>query len=215
MSVALLIFDSDGVLVDSEPLSERVFGQALRALGLRLSPDEIAQHFQGRSMPDCVRVLREQFTVDVPPGFVERYEAELFDVFRRELRPVPGVREAIEALPYRRCVASSGSPEKVRTALGIVGLRELFEPHIFSGLQVPRSKPAPDLFLLAAERMGSSPEECVVVEDSVRGVQAARAAGMRVIGYAGRTPADALAAAGAEVIGTMGELVRRVGGGED
>ena len=151
----------------------------------------------------------------------EHFGQLLLERFRHELKPMPGVRDAILALPYRRCVASSSTPERLRLSLEVTGLAPLFGEHVFSAVQVARGKPAPDLYLLAASTLGEPPERCIVIEDTTRGVAAGRAAGARVIGFAGgghATPAlaDDLRLAGAEVVITaMGELpavVRRLAG---
>jgi HAD superfamily hydrolase (TIGR01509 family) len=141
----------------------------------------------------------------------EEFGRLLFDRFRRDLKPVPGVRDAVLALPYRRCVASSSSPDRLRLSLEVTGLAPLFE-HVFSAVQVAHGKPAPDLYLLAAKTLGAPPDRCIVIEDAVRGVAAGHAAGMRVVGFTGAahatpTLSDDLRHAGAEiVISSMGEL---------
>lgn len=202
----LVIFDCDGVLVDSEPISNRVWCQCLRTLGWDL--DDAASHemFVGRSMADCVRLVEARLGITVPETFVPRFREVSFEAFRRELKPIPGVREAIEAIPAPRCVASSGPHDKIRLNLTITGLIDHFEGRIFSAADVPRGKPHPDLFLHAATSLGTPPTRCVVVEDSVPGVRAAIAAGMRALGYARSANAAALTKAGAEVFDDMAQL---------
>jgi HAD superfamily hydrolase (TIGR01509 family) len=207
----LLIFDCDGVLVDSEPLACRVDEEVLGALGFRVTAEDIRQRYVGRSLKDMIAGIEAEHGRALPQDFGARLNATLLERFRTELRPIPGAREAIQALPYRRCVASSSLPERIALSLTVTGLIDLFENR-FSSSQVARGKPAPDLFLFAAERMGTAPSECLVVEDSVYGIEAARAAGMRVVGFAGGGHcgpgyAEALEARGADaVVASMAEL---------
>jgi len=180
----LLIFDCDGVLVDSEPLACQVDADVLTALGLPYTADDIARQFVGKSMRDMIARIEADHGRRLPGDFAEQINRALFARFETDLRPIAGVREAILSLPYRRCVASSSVPERIALSLRVTGLADVFDD-IFSATQVARGKPAPDLFLFAADRMGAKPEECLVVEDSPAGVQAAVSAGMRVIGFTG------------------------------
>ena len=207
----LLIFDCDGVLVDSEPLSCQVDADVLTALGLPYTADEIAREFVGKSMKDMIARIEADHGCTLPSDFAEQINRALFARFETDLKPIAGVREAILSLPCRRCVASSSEPERIALSLRVTGLADVFDD-IFSATQVARGKPAPDLFLFAADRMGTKPEECLVVEDSPAGVQAARAAGMRVIGFTGGghcgpEHADRLRQAGAPVtVSQMADL---------
>ena len=187
-----MIFDCDGVLVDSEPLSSQALAEALTAAGHPTTAEETTATFIGRSWASCEEIIRERFG-SVPAGLEADYRHRMAAAFEAGLRPVPGVVEAIEAIEAPTCVASSGPHDKMRHSLGLTGLHERFAGRIFSAYDVARGKPAPDLFLHAASAMGHPPEDCVVVEDSPVGVEAALAAGMRVLGYAGRTPPAALA----------------------
>jgi len=180
----LLIFDCDGVLVDSEPLACQVDADVLTALGLPYTADDITRQFVGKSMRDMIARIEADHGRRLPGDFAEQINRALFARFETDLRPIAGVREAILSLPYRRCVASSSVPERIALSLRVTGLADVFDD-IFSATQVARGKPAPDLFLFAADRMGAKPEECLVVEDSPAGVQAAVSAGMRVIGFTG------------------------------
>jgi len=202
----LVIFDCDGVLVDSELLSNRVLAQTLAEIGLPMSLEETIATFMGHSMAACVAIIEERTSRPIPSNFVANFRDRTFDVFRRELRPVQGIESVLDAIDLPFCVASSGPPEKIQLTLSITGLLPRFAGRIFSAVEVTRGKPHPDLFLHAAHKMGVAPPACVVVEDSVRGVQAAVAAGMRVFGYADLTDADTLAAAGARVFRSMAEL---------
>ncbi len=180
----LLIFDCDGVLVDSEVLSCRIDAEFLTEIGIPYTTDEIAQQFLGVSLKTMIARIEAERDCKLPDDFSERLNSILFARFETDLKPIEGVREAILSLPYPRCVASSSVPERIALSLRVTGLSDLFDD-IFSSTQVPRGKPAPDLFLHAASSMNARPEDCVVIEDSVAGVQAALAAGMRVIGFAG------------------------------
>jgi len=197
----LVIFDCDGVLVDSEPLANAVLHAELLRLGLELSLEESTQLFTGRSLRSCLLIIESRLGASPPPDFMPRLRAGVVDAFMRHLQAVPGVESVIRGLAAERCVASSGSHEKIRFSLGLTGLDVLFDDsRIFSADDVAEGKPAPDLFLHAAGRLGFPTEACVVVEDSAPGVQAGRAAGMRVLGFAARTDAAALEAAGAHVV---------------
>lgn len=180
----LLIFDCDGVLVDSEALACEIDAHILTGIGLPYSAEDIARKFVGVSFKDMVARLEAEHDCTLPADLGPQIDSALFAKFETDLRPIEGIREAILSLPYPRCVASSSTPDRIALSLRITGLSDLFD-HVFSATQVERGKPAPDLFLHAAAHMGASPKDCVVIEDSSAGVQAALAAGMRVIGFAG------------------------------
>jgi HAD superfamily hydrolase (TIGR01509 family) len=195
--IELLIFDCDGVLVDSEPISNRILHEMLAEVGLARDLEATTREFLGLSMEDCWRIVERKLGRPLPPEFAARYERALRDGFQSELRPVRGVKQALRRIRRPLCVASSGSLEKIRYSLELTGLRTFFEERLFSAAEVGRGKPAPDLFLHAARQLGADPARCVVIEDSPRGVQAGVAARMIVLGYAERTPIDALGQAGA------------------
>ena len=214
--IDLVILDCDGVLVDSEPISNRILTGMLGEIGLPMSVEETTREFVGRSMEDCWRIIEQRLGRTVPDGFAARYDRLLLEAFRKELRPVRDVAEALERIPRPLCVASSGSREKIRASLGLTGLLPRFENRIFSAVEVKQGKPAPDLFLHAARRMGADAERCVVIEDSPRGVRAGVAAGMTVLGYAERSAAAELGAEGArcfEQMRQLPELLEVVAGG--
>jgi HAD superfamily hydrolase (TIGR01509 family) len=208
----LVIFDCDGVLVDSEPLANASLSRALQAQGLDWSVEETMHRLMGRSLKSCVEIVEAEIGRRLPDDFLDKMQAVTYQSFRdAPLQAVAGVKDAIAALQaagLATCVASSGSPEKMRFTLGLTGLWELLGGRIFSSSQVPRGKPFPDLFLHAALAMNEQPFACIVVEDSVPGVQAARAAGMRALAYAGAPHAHraALAAAGGELFDDMAML---------
>jgi HAD superfamily hydrolase (TIGR01509 family) len=193
----LVIFDCDGVVVDSERISHDVFGAFIRTLGVTLSDAELHANFLGRRLAECLAIVESLTGRPVPPGALERYIAERDRVLREQVVPIPGVREVLEALTIPYCLASSGGHDKMAITLGATNLLPFFEGRIFSANDVPRGKPAPDIFLLAAERMGAAPARSVVIEDSVNGVLAGCAAGMTVLGFAGLTPLAKLVEAGA------------------
>ncbi|HJR70640.1 MAG TPA: HAD family hydrolase [Gammaproteobacteria bacterium] len=193
----LVIFDCDGVVVDSERIVNDLFGAFMRSLGLRLSDAEMNERFSGLTLKECLSIVEESTGRRVPDGALDGYVVERNRVLREEVEPIEGIREVLAALTVPYCIASSGSHDKMQITLGTTGLLSFFEGRIFSAVDVPRGKPAPDVFLLAAERMGAAPARTVVIEDSVNGVLAGRAAGMTVFGFVGLTPAAKLTAAGA------------------
>jgi HAD superfamily hydrolase (TIGR01509 family) len=213
----LVIFDCDGVLVDSEPLSNTCFARALAREGLDWNVEETMRRLMGRSMKSCVEIVEGVLGRRLPGDFVDRLQADTMQVFHdAPLQPVRGIADAVDAIEAAgaaTCVASSGGIGKMRVTLGITGLWNRFEGRIFSASEVPRGKPFPDLFLYAALRMNVQPFACTVVEDSLPGIQAARAAGMRAIAYVGAPYSDvaALQTAAGEWIDDMRKLPALVG----
>lgn len=208
---ALVIFDCDGVLVDSERLAVAVDAVVLERVGWPMSEEEIIDRFVGRSHEFMIAEIEAHVGESLKAGweleFAPLYEA----TFRRELKPVLGVVDIIRELVaagVTTCVASSGSQEKMRATLGMTGLYDTFAGRIFSADEVAHGKPAPDLFLHAAASMNVEPDQCAVIEDSTYGVAAARAAGMTVYAFAGGvTPAHRLAGPGTVVFHAMADLV--------
>ncbi len=203
---ALVIFDCDGVLVDSEPISCRVMAEALREVGLPSSTEDCMREYMGRSWSDSLRMIERRLGEPLPEGFSEGFRARRDSALAAEVTAVDGIAEALERIEQDLCVASSGSPEKIRLTLGTTGLLARFEGRIYSAEQVERGKPHPDLFLHAAGELGYEPGECAVVEDTVVGVEAARGAGMLALGYSALVPAELLARAGARPFASMAEL---------
>jgi HAD superfamily hydrolase (TIGR01509 family) len=197
---ALVIFDCDGVLVDSEPIANRVFARMLAAQGLVLDEARMDELFLGRTMAHCLALAAERLGRRLPEDFEAEHDRLLFEALAAELEPIPGVRQVLDGLATPFCVASNGGADKVRFSLERVGLLPRFEGRMFSAAEVACGKPAPDLFLHAARRMGVAPAACVVVEDSPAGVAAGVAAGMRVLGFAARTPVARLREAGAHQV---------------
>lgn len=200
----LTIFDCDGVLVDSELIALEVLSDMMGAFGVPMDVAACREAFMGRHAADIVRGI-EGFVGRDLPGEEGRMKARMIERLRRELQPVPGIARALERIPGPRCVASSSDPARLRLTLELTGLAPFFGDHLFSGTAVPRGKPAPDLFLHAAAAMGVAPARCLVVEDSVLGVEAGVAAGMPVIGFTGGAHAypgfaERLRAAGADTV---------------
>jgi len=191
MNLPLIIFDCDGVLVDSEPISIAVLREVIAGAGHEIDEATAYRLFLGRSMTTISETLAETFGLAITDRHLQEIRRQLFARFRAELKPVVGIREALVALPNRRCVASSSKPERIRLSLEITGLLDLAGPNIYSATMVRRGKPAPDLFLHAAREMAAEPTDCIVVEDSPAGIEAAKAAGMRVIAFAGGSHAAA------------------------
>jgi HAD superfamily hydrolase (TIGR01509 family) len=204
-SCELVIFDCDGVLVDSERLVVRTEVQILASLGLPLTKAEVVDRFVGRSAAYMHEQVEKQLgrSVDWEKEFDARYR----EVFERELLPVEGVVDVLRSLRTPACVASSGTHARIRFSLGLTGLLDFFPDRIFSVQDVSRGKPEPDLFLHAAQHMGISPKMCAVVEDSPAGIEAALAAGMQAFAFAGGVvPRQRLEREGVEVFDDMSEL---------
>jgi HAD superfamily hydrolase (TIGR01509 family) len=210
----LVIFDCDGVLVDSEPIANRVLAELLTEAGLVTTTDESMRRYTGRSLVEIIEEVELQLGRPLALGsdcsdFHDEYRSRVFAGFHQGLQPIEGVARAVDRISLRTCVASSSKPDRVELSLRLTGLFPRFEGRLFSAVEVPRGKPHPDLFLHAARQMGAAPSECVVVEDSVYGARAGTAAGMSVLGFCpggtGTEPA-ALAREGAQVFGSMREL---------
>lgn len=209
MRQGLVIFDCDGVLVDSEPVANRVLAAMVTELGLPMTTEDSMRTFMGRTIAACVEMIEERLGRRPPDDFAAELERRTFECFERGLRPIAGIEAAIDAVTAdgsEICVASSGSLAKMERTLGLTGLLERFRGRLFSATNVERSKPHPDIFLHASSEMGFPPRRCVVVEDSVLGVEGAVSAGMSVLGYARDTLPDALAGGGASVFMQMSEL---------
>jgi HAD superfamily hydrolase (TIGR01509 family) len=205
--ISLVIFDCDGVLVDTERIAVRIDVMVLAELGWPMTEAEVVERFMGRSDEEMTAEIEAHLGRRLPASWEAPFRHLYRQAFEAELEPVAGVVEALDAIAIPTCVASSGTHEKIRFTLGLTGLYERFAGRIFSVGDVARGKPAPDLFLHAAGRMGVPPAQCAVVEDSRYGVEAARAAGMRAFGYAGGlAPKGALAGPQTIVFEDMREL---------
>jgi HAD superfamily hydrolase (TIGR01509 family) len=206
----LVIFDCDGVLVDSEAISNAVLAAALRALGIDISAQEAHDAYRGMFLSEIRADAERRLGAPLPPDFMDTFERDREDAFRASLRPVPGAAEAVKevkALGFEVCVASQGKLSKTELTLTLTGLRDLFgDDAVFSAHSVKRGKPAPDLFLYAAATMGVKPDRSVVVEDTMIGVRAALAAGMRAIAYAPNGDRTEFSRAGVGTVGALDDL---------
>ena len=181
----LVIFDCDGVLVDSEVVFARVLAECLIAADFTTTVEEAIILGFGTNRATLSAAVATRFGRALPDTFFETFAARSAAAFELELSPMAGVKDLLAALPLPCCVASNGHLVRVRQRLAMTGLLPFFDPHVFSAIQVAHGKPAPDLFLFAAERFGAAPEDCIVVEDSIPGVEAAVAAGITVVGFCG------------------------------
>lgn len=196
----LVIFDCDGVLVDSERITNRVFCSMLNELGLTVTLADMFERFVGHSMPQCLAIMTDLLGEPPPDTFVPELRRRAGEALAAEVTVVPGIERALDALEIPCCVASSGDHAKIRLTLGKTGLLSRFDGKIFSVVDVEHPKPAPDVFLLAASSHQVAPSLCAVIEDTPTGVQAGIAAGMHVFGFAANTPDHRLRQAGAHVI---------------
>jgi HAD superfamily hydrolase (TIGR01509 family) len=194
---SLVIFDCDGVLVDSELITNRIFATMLNELGIPVTLEDMFEQFVGRSMATCLEKIVGLLGRPVPDDFVHQYQARTNAALKTDLKAVPGIDAVLNEIKVPYCVASSGSHEKMRTTLGITGLLPRFQGRIFSVTEVARGKPFPDVFLHAAAKLGVAASECAVVEDTPTGVSAGVAAGMTVYGYCALMPQHRLQEAGA------------------
>ena len=181
----LVIFDCDGVLVDSEPIFSRAHAEILSQCGYRITPEIVGDRFCGISDAEMLAEIEREWGRRLPGDYSDRVAASIDASCEAALKALPGIHDALDRIQARVCVASSSTPERIRKSLGIVGLLDRFEPNIFSAVMVARGKPAPDLFLFAAREMNADPARVVVVEDSVPGVRAATSANFLVIGFCG------------------------------
>jgi HAD superfamily hydrolase (TIGR01509 family) len=204
----LVIFDNDGVLVDSEGHANQILSELLNetGVGLGMTREECMAEFMGRSMTTIRQLVEARLGRAWPGDLEDRYHARLFEVFATRLTAVPGVERALQRITIPTCVASSGTHERIRRALTATGLLPRFEGRIFSAQDVARGKPAPDLFLHAARSLGAAPTRCAVIEDSPLGVEAANAAGMVAFGFAHLTPPGLLANARGGTFSSMDDL---------
>jgi len=182
----LVIFDCDGVLMDSEVITSRIEYQSLRSFGCLLSMEDYLDRSLGVTEEDLLwETIASEWDVSLPEDFGVRLRAEVCEALADELLPIKGVKKVLAAMPYQYCVASGATPKRLEFTLSVTGLADRFTGRCFSGTLVSRGKPAPDVFLLAAKKMGYEPRDCIVVEDSINGVRAAVSAGMNVLGFIG------------------------------
>ncbi|MFN5764932.1 MAG: HAD family hydrolase [Pseudanabaena sp.] len=203
-NLELVIFDCDGVLVDSEIIVNRVFAETLTEAGFAITYEEVSQKFVGLSFASCLEMIEQIFGRPVPTEWLALSKEREIAALKQELQATEGIADVLKELTLPKCVASNSSPRHIDLVLDLTGLLDHFDGKLYSCHHVDRPKPFPDVYLHAASQMGYAPESCVVIEDSVAGVKAGYAAGMRVLGYA---PSDrhsshheALIAAGAKLV---------------
>ena len=219
MPIDLIIFDCDGVLVDSEVISCQAHANALTRHGYPITATQVSARFLGRATKQANLEIETELGRKLPEAYHGDLQDELFRAFETDLEAIRGIHDVLDIVTQRVCVASSGSHQRMQVSLGSTGLYERLTPHIFSSSQVANGKPAPDLFLFAANEMGVPPGRCVVIEDSLAGIAGARAAGMKVLGFYGGSHcgaghAETLRQAGADLVFAdmhqLPELIRRV-----
>ncbi|NTU50028.1 MAG: HAD family phosphatase [Desulfobulbaceae bacterium] len=183
----LLIFDCDGVVLDSMNLHAKAESEAYDEIGIRISPNELSSRFSGVSQPDVEKALQLETGISIPAEFAEGLKEKKKLIFEQSLKPIPGIKETLDELLWDvpRCIASGSDLDELKLYLSMTDLYDLFAPHIFSAEMVSNGKPHPDVFLFASEHMKTPPDQCIVIEDSVSGVVAGKAAGMSVIGFVG------------------------------
>jgi HAD superfamily hydrolase (TIGR01509 family) len=212
-SVELVIFDCDGVLIDSEPIANRVFAEELTKAGFPITPEEVMRRFIGNSRDVCIAMAGEMRGAPLPEDFAHTWDDALHRALDVEARPVAGIPELLDGLPVPFCVASNGEPMHMERGLKAAGLYSRVQGRLFSAQMVPKPKPAPDVYLHAARTMGVAPGHCAVVEDTPTGARAALAAGMRVFAYVGgpQSTAEEMRALGAMPFRHMRELPALLG----
>lgn len=183
--IDLIIFDCDGVLIDSEIISATMLIKELSKIGIDIDRNYVAKHFLGRSYPTVFSTIRSDFGIELPPSFEDQYREQLLKTFDTMLEVIPGVEQVLRSVTLPWCVATSSSLPRAEKSLELTGLRHLAADRLFTASMVANGKPAPDLFLHAAAKMKVLPERCLVIEDSLNGIRAARAAGMKVWRFTG------------------------------
>lgn len=213
MDFDLIIFDCDGVLVNSEPISNELLRLALAEHGLHMAIEEVIDTYVGRSMANVVAISEKMLGHALPSDFLDILQGKTFAAFKQKLTAVAGVEDILAELQNKQvkfCVASSGAFKKMDVTLGLTDLKHYFDDHIYNTSQVKRGKPYPDLFLYAAQQMQVEPAKCLVIEDSLPGVQAAVAAGMEVIAYSVRGDDEKLKKAGGLIINDMKQAATHI-----
>lgn len=178
-----IIFDCDGVLVDTESITNRVLLEMVKPLGFIMELDQAVEEFSGKSLQTCLGIIESQIKNKLPPDFEARYREETFRSFRLEAKPIKGVAALLDRITLPYCVASSGPLAKIQLSLKTTGLLDKFSGHIFSSYEINSWKPDPGIFLHAAKTMGFKPVDCVVIEDTISGITAAKAGGFTVFAF--------------------------------
>lgn len=183
--IKLVIFDCDGVLLDSECISMKLWQTMLQEVGITISDAYFVAQFLGKSMQHVEQQVAKDFDFTLTPAIITDFHRRLEKRFSSDLTTTPGIESILDSLSVPYCLATSSSTERTQHALTCTGLTRYFTGKQFTRAMVRRGKPAPDLFLLAAQTMGVAPQHCLVIEDSQAGLQAAQAANMQVIHYIG------------------------------
>ena len=211
-----VIFDCDGVMVDSEPIANAVLSEMFALeVGYRITPEESHRRFTGIRNRDCVAIVEAEIGRPFPDGWRERWREQLFARLEAAIRPINGVHDVLaglerDGIPFG--VASQSAPDYLRLVLGRTGVLDRLRGRVTSADEVDNPKPAPDVYLLAFERVGIAPGRAVVIEDSATGVAAGAASGALVIGYAADSDPEKLVAAGAShVVHRMAEVPALLG----
>ena len=202
-----VIFDCDGVLVDSEVIGNKVFADMANELGAHIDLDYAIKHFKGGFFQNSVDHISKLIDSDIPDTFEDDYRKRSFEAFETGIKPIEGVKELLSKLSIPFCVASSGPENKIRFNLELTGLLAHFESNIFSCYTIKKWKPDPSVFLWAAEAMGFKPNECVIIEDSISGVRAAKEGGFDVFGYSAHDYNNELKAEATKTFNDMSSLI--------
>jgi HAD superfamily hydrolase (TIGR01509 family) len=205
-NIKCILFDCDGVLVDSEAIGNQVLLNMAAKYGLKISLNEAYKKFNGRSLKDCFQQIEQLINQPLPENFEIAYRKKSFEAFATQIKPVKGVLKFLNSLTIPYCVASSGPVEKIKLTLKTAGLIDKFENKIFSSYQINSWKPDPGIFLHTAQEMGFSVNECIVIEDSIAGIIAAKRGGFKVFGIANETNSKELENEGAIIFYTFEEL---------
>ncbi|HKI88358.1 MAG TPA: HAD-IA family hydrolase [Draconibacterium sp.] len=206
MKYKCIIFDCDGVLVDSEKISAQVFQKMLSELGCDLDIEMVLEQITGTSMKGNLKFFADKVGRNLPDNFEEEFRSRSYEVFKTELKPVKGIHSLLEKITVPYCTASSGPQKKIRLNLTTTNLIDKFDSNIFSSYDIGSWKPESDIYLYAARQMGFEPNECAVIEDSIAGVKAARAGGFDVFGFSRKGNEEALKKLGATVFFDLSEL---------
>ena len=209
--VKCIIFDCDGTLVDSEPLTNKVIAEMAGELGIQMTGDESTKLWGGKTIDAVVYGMKEMSGKDLPDDWIPRLVQKVSEAYKHDLVPMDGISEVLDSLKIATCVASNGRPGHVENSLKLTGLYKYFEGRVYTASEVANPKPDPALFLYAADKMGFSKDECVVIEDSITGVTASVMAGIRVLGLVNMSSKDELIEAGAEPFTNMHELPKLLG----
>lgn len=206
MNYKCIIFDCDGVLVDSETISAKIFQEMAREIGFDLDYETAVEQFAGTSMSENLKFIQDNIEKELPQDFEKEFRKRTYEAFKSDLHPIDGIHDLIKKVNVPFCVASSGPVEKIRINLSSAKLLSKFEGKIFSSYEIGTWKPEPGIFLYAAEQMGFEPDECIVIEDSSAGIKAAIAGGFKVYALANSKKKDIFEKLGAHVFENMLEL---------